>query len=194
MCLAKRSTAPWVRREKRAESLPPAGLAPDAQAEPLEVDVFTLVGLAGAAAIDAGAEEGPHADRLAGVVVAVGVAVAFEHPAPGAALAAGVGLLLPTLEDPRYRLQRQPPGLRVAHVDAALVERLLGAGVRQRADRLEQAGPQRRRPPRGPEVERHPGGLERQAVEVDPHPSSSPSAGRSTPSSYPPRGAGERAR
>src|SRR5262249_9726395 len=57
------------------------------QSEPIEVDVLALFRLAEAAALQAEAEEAPEADGLAGVVVAVGVGVALQQPAPGAALA-----------------------------------------------------------------------------------------------------------
>src|SRR5947209_7639489 len=88
-----------------------AGLAPDAQAKAFEIEVLALVRLAGAAALDRGPQEGPEADGLASVVVAVGVAVALEEPAPVATFAAGVGLLLPALEDAGDGLQGGPPRL-----------------------------------------------------------------------------------
>src|SRR5207253_1837207 len=80
---------------------------PDAQAEALQVDVLTLVRLAGAAAVEADAQEAPQRQRLAGVVVAVVVGVGLQQPAPGAALAGGVGLLLPPLEHARHGLHRR---------------------------------------------------------------------------------------
>src|SRR5262245_13488810 len=71
---------------------------PDLHAEAFEVEVLALVGLAGAAAVNADAQEAPQARLLAGVVVAVGVGVGLQQPPPRAALAARVGLLLPALE------------------------------------------------------------------------------------------------
>src|SRR5262249_41245977 len=69
---------------------------PDADAEAVEIDFFELVwgGFFEAATFEEEAEEAPHAGGLTLVVVAALVGVAFEEPAPGAALAAGVGLLL----------------------------------------------------------------------------------------------------
>src|SRR5882672_3558034 len=68
------------------------------QTKALQIDIFRLVGIPWSASFQADAQEGPQTQRLAGVIVAVGVGVAFKQPAPGAVFPAGVGLFLPALE------------------------------------------------------------------------------------------------
>src|SRR5206468_294066 len=82
-----------------------AALGVDLQAEAVEVDVLALLGLADAAAVQADADERPQARGRAGVVVAVGVRVALQQPAPRTLFAAGLRLLLPALEHAGDRLQ-----------------------------------------------------------------------------------------
>src|SRR5437016_3435084 len=92
--------------------------AADANAEAFEVDVFALFRIARAAAIDADAYDAPQAGGFAGVVVAVGIGVAFEQPAPGASFAAARHrFLLPTFEHPRQGLERGSPGFGVADLE-----------------------------------------------------------------------------
>src|SRR5581483_10498987 len=137
---------------------------PDAQAEAVEVDVLALLALLDIAAVQAQAQEGPEAGRLAGVLVAVVVGVPLEDPAPAAALAAGVRrLLLPALEHARDDVERLLPGLAVADVGAQLVGRLLGLDARQLADFVEEPVLQGTGAPGRPEVARDPGRLEHQA-------------------------------
>src|SRR5689334_15616967 len=76
----------------------------DLQAEAFQIDVLALVRLAGAAAVEAEAQETPQAGRLVVVVVAVGVGVRLQQPAPAAPLGARVGVLLPALEHAGHHL------------------------------------------------------------------------------------------
>jgi WD40 repeat protein len=120
-------------------------VALDLHAEAFEVHVLALVGLAGAAALQADAQEGPQADRLAGVVVAVGVGAALQAPAPRAPLAPGVGVLLPAPEHAGQGLQGRAAGLGAVHVQTQFVGPLLDGGPRQAAAtifREGSAGPQ----------------------------------------------------
>src|SRR5581483_10146913 len=115
------------------------------------------------------AQKRPETERLARVVVAVGVGVAFQQPAPGTAFAAGIGLFLPTLQDARGSLQGGTPGLRIAQMDEPFVGSGFGLRMGQRANGLEEAMFDFRGPPRRPEMESDMWCLERQAVEVDSH-------------------------
>src|SRR5262249_22935859 len=133
--------------------------AGDADAEAVEVDVLALV-LAGAAAFETDAQEDPETGELAGVVVAVVVDIAFEEPAPDAALAAGVGLLLPALQDAGKTLQNDFPGLWIGDVHAALVGPILRLDTGNRTHCLEEPMFQRRRAPRRPEINGDTGSLE----------------------------------
>src|SRR6185369_4795206 len=79
---------------------------PDAEAEPVQVDVLAPLALAGVPAVQRQPQERPYARLLAGVVVPVGVAIGLHHPPPRAPVGPGVArLLLPTLEHPLGHLQ-----------------------------------------------------------------------------------------
>src|SRR5262249_46316992 len=118
----------------RRGSRPPSAaraVAPNPQAEALQIHVLPFVGLAGPTALQAHAQDAPDAGRPAGVVVAVSVGVPLQEPAPAAAFAGRVGILLPALEYTGQGLQRRAPCLWISHMDTPLVEGLLDLDARQ---------------------------------------------------------------
>src|SRR6185437_4009684 len=139
------------------------------QAKAFEINVLALLRFAGSAAFQADAQKAPHADRLTGVVVAVGVGIALQQPAPRTPFAAGVGLFLPALEDAGHRLQRRAACLGILKVQAQFVRSLLHDDARQGADGLEETVFQSGSPPRRPQVKGDARRLERQAIEFDAH-------------------------
>src|SRR6478672_450879 len=103
--------------------MPSLPLAPDLDAEAVEVDVLALLRLARAAAVQTQPQVAPEAGPLAGHVVAGPVHVRLQQPPPAAplVLAAVGGFLLPAFQNAREVLDRRLPALLFRDVDAQLV-------------------------------------------------------------------------
>ena len=140
-----------------------------AQAESVEIHVLALFVFAGAAAVEAHAQESPNAERLTLGVVTVGGRVAFQHPSPTAAISPHFRVFLPALEYAGHGLQSRTTGLRIVDMDAVFVRRIFPAGVRQAAHGLEELMLQGRGSPRGPKVKSHQRRLEDKAIELEAH-------------------------
>src|SRR5262249_20403233 len=142
------------RRSKYSEaSRSRPAFAPDADAEPFQVDVLAVRGVVRPAALDAQPQVHPQRQCLAEGVVAVRVAVALQQPAAGAAFAALLGLLLPALEHADHGLQGGAPGLRLVDVKSALVGVLFGRLVDGLAHGVEETVFQGAGAPGRPKVE-----------------------------------------
>lgn len=81
----------------------------------MEVDVLALVAFTGAAAFQARSQKSPQAHRLTGMVVAIGIGIGFQQPAPVASFAGRVGVFLPAFENTGDGLNGGLTGLGIAH-------------------------------------------------------------------------------
>src|SRR5579872_1515958 len=145
--------------------------SPDLNAEPIEIEVFSLIDFSWSAAIDCQPQIGPETRSLSLHVEAGGINVCFDEPAPGSPLVFTdvACLFLPPLQDPGQVLARHFPTLLFRNVKPHFLGCCLHRSIGNALEGLEQLVLQKRTAPGRPQVKRDSSRFHLQSVKVDFH-------------------------